>query len=321
MLVTVIVPVYQVEEYLDRCIQSILDQTYKKLEILLIDDGSKDRSGIICDTYAEKDARIRVFHKMNGGLSDARNYGIDRAKGEYLAFVDSDDYIAEDFIETLLESAVRNESELVICRYAEVHGEELPVCHDACERIVSQEEAFEHICSNNDQHILYTVSWNKLYRRTLFDNVRYPRGKIHEDEGTTYKLLAQAQTIILVDKIMYGYFMSPNSIMRREFHQGRLDILHFQIEKIRFLKDRDQKELEMKARKQFGETLIYHYYCTRRFLKNSEEIQKELLYLFQTECLKRKDNFLLWVQMNFCFFYYCTDVYYFLFSLWRKIRD
>lgn len=321
MLVTVIVPVYQVEQYLDRCIQSIQNQTYKNIEIFLIDDGSRDKSGMICDEYARKDPRIQVFHKTNGGLSDARNYGIERANGDYLVFVDSDDYISKDFIETMLESAIRNQSELVMCRFAQVTGEEFSDCQKIQERIVSVEEAFWHICNNSKQHILYTVAWNKLYKRKLFESVRYPIGRIHEDEGTTYKILAQVETVVVIDKEMYGYYMSPNSIMRSRYNKRRLDILYFQVEKIHFLKENNQIGLEMSARRQFGETLIYHYYCTRKFLKHSESILEKLLYGFEEECFKSKECFPKWVKLNFSFFYYCTNLYYYLFSLYRKIRD
>ncbi len=320
-LVTVIVPVYQAENYLERCIQSIQNQTYRNLEILLIDDGSTDASGKICDNYEKEDIRIQVFHKKNGGLSEARNYGIERAKGEYLAFVDSDDYVAEDFIETLLESAIRNQSELVMCQFVQVHGEKLPAGQKGEERVVSVMEAWTHLCSNSKQHILYTVAWNKLYQRNLFDTVRYPVGKIHEDEGTTYRILDQVKELVVIEKKMYGYYMSPNSITRSPYQQRRQDILDFQIEKIHFLKNKKQPELETKARRQFGEMLIYHYYCTRRFLEHSEEMQLELLRTFQQECLEWKESFPNRVKINFSFFYYCTDVYYVMFSILRKIRD
>lgn len=321
ILVTIIIPIYQAEEYVERCIQSVRNQTYKNLEILLIDDGSEDKSADICDRFAMLDSRITVFHKKNGGLSDARNYGIDRANGEYLAFIDADDYVTEDFIETLLDCCIRNKSDLAVCDYCQVKGEEIPRSLKNSEREVTLEEALNEVCANSKGHIMYTVAWNKLYQKNLFETIRYPVGKTHEDEAVIYKIYEKAQKIMVMDKKMYGYYMSPNGIMRRKYNKSRLDFLEIQKEKIYYFRDKNQKTYEIKSRQQFGESLIFHYYCVRKFWKNSKEQQKKMVREFEKECLRYNKNFSRFVRMNFLFFYHCTDVYYMLYFLLRKIRD
>lgn len=320
ILVSVIVPVYQVEDYVGRCIESIQKQTYKNIEILLIDDGSKDKSGAICDSYAESDSRIQVYHKENGGLSDARNYGIDRAVGGYLSFIDSDDYVTEDFIETLLNCCQKNRADIAVCGFQKVSENEIKPSKDVVQRIVTREEVFRQICINNQDHVLYTVAWNKLYKKSLFDFIRYPVGKLHEDEATTYKLFAESKKIVVTNKEMYGYYMSPKSIMRSSFNIRRLDILDIQRDRIRFFHNRNMDDFEVNARIQFGETIIYNYYNIRKFLSESKTLQKKLTTLFKEECFQHKKRYPLFVRIHFTIFYYWTDVYYMFFSIYQKMK-
>ena len=183
--ITIVVPVYKVEKYLRRCIESILQQTYKNIEIILVDDGSPDNCGKICDEYKEKDNRIIVIHKENGGLSDARNAGIDIATGKYIAFIDSDDYVANNFISSLYDVCIKNECEIAQCKFKRVTEDYKEEQKEISETtILDGKSAIKEIYGQNDVYTI--VAWNKLYLKNLFNDIRYTVGKIHEDESTTY---------------------------------------------------------------------------------------------------------------------------------------
>lgn len=211
-LISVIVPVYNVEKFLPRCVDSILAQTYSNLEILLVDDGSKDASGTICDEYAAKDTRIRAIHKENGGLSSARNAGIDAAKGEYLAFVDSDDWIEPDSYAHMLGMLKKYDAKLACAGRYDVDGKTEEKTVGLCpkkEECIPAEEMVGRIFlwDNCD-----SSACDKLYHRSLFDTFRYPEGKVCEDVPTTYKIVLQAEHVVMCDKPIYNYYHRPGSI-------------------------------------------------------------------------------------------------------------
>lgn len=223
--VTVVVPVYNVSNYLGKCIDSIINQTYKKLEIILVDDGSTDNSGAICDDFASKDKRIKVIHKENGGLSDARNFGIDIATGEYIVFVDSDDYIALDMIEFLYNSLESNEADISTCLYQNFYdGEDVLESDDNISYVCSNTEALEKMLYQQD---CTTSAWGKLYKTSLFDGIRYPKGKICEDLDTTYLLFSKANKIVINTAKKYFYLQRETSIINSEFNPKRMDALKF----------------------------------------------------------------------------------------------
>lgn len=212
VLLSVIVPVYRVEEYLPRCVDSILAQTVSDLELILVDDGSPDRCGAICDEYAARDPRVRVIHKENGGLSSARNAGIDIARGQWLGFVDSDDWIKPDCYEKLLDCARRRKVKLVCAGRWDVSegtGETKPgLCPEKEETISGTEMArriftWEHLDS---------AAWDKLYRAELFDDIRYPLGKVSEDVPVTYRLALKAGEAALCPERVYCYYHRQGSI-------------------------------------------------------------------------------------------------------------
>ncbi len=222
--VSVIVPVYNVADCLERCLDSVLGQTLRNIEVLLVDDGSTDESGAMCDRCAERDSRVRVFHKENGGLSDARNYGIERAKGDYLLFVDSDDYITPDAAEYLLSLITKHGVKLSASAntiiqpsgrvepYGEFDGDEKLTSKDAMTRILYDEG-------------LTVSAWAKLYHKSLFETVRYPVGKAFEDAGTTYSLIMQCDCIALGGKSTYYYVRRADSIVTSGFKESKLDML------------------------------------------------------------------------------------------------
>ena len=215
-MISVIVPVYNVEKYLNKCVESILRQSFCDFELILVDDGSPDQCGALCDEWAKADQRVQVIHKPNGGLSDARNAGIDRARGDWLCFVDSDDWIAEDMLETLHSLARENDAEMACCNFVQLGEDGVQVKELAQVRsgVCTQDDYWaQSFCANIKMY--YNVVWNKLYKRSLFDRVRFPVGLINEDAYIMYDLVSQCGKIAITDKIGYYYLIRSNSIMRR----------------------------------------------------------------------------------------------------------
>ena len=223
-LISVIVPVYKVEDYLERCIDSILRQTYNSLEIILVDDGSPDRCGEICDEYAKKDSRIRVIHKENGGLSDARNVALDICKGEYISFIDSDDYISDDYFEYLYKLIIEEEADISVCGVNKFSEDNEP------KNVVNNEEVI--ILNKIDgyramyyQRLFDHSAWAKLYKSSLFKGIRYPKGRLYEDAFTTYKVLDNSKKIVIGNKKNYYYLIRESSIMNMKFNIRNMDAI------------------------------------------------------------------------------------------------
>ncbi len=225
MKISVIVPIYNVEKYLKKCLDSILEQTFKEYELILVDDGSTDASGFIADDYATKDDRIIIIHKTNGGLSDARNYGLDKATGEYLAFIDSDDWVEKTYLEALYSLVMNYEADIAICDYKRNNGDEIISQPDNIEiNVETGTEAIGNLYT--ERYGEYVVAWNKLYRREIFENLRYPVGMIHEDEAIFGDIFIRASKVVRTDYVLYNYRVNnDNSIMSLGYSKKRLDIL------------------------------------------------------------------------------------------------
>lgn len=256
-LISVVVPVYQVEQYLKRCVDSILAQTYENLEILLVDDGSTDSSPAICDAYEKKDARVRVIHQENQGLSGARNTGIAAAKGAYISLVDSDDFLAPDFIQVLYHMCVEQQAELSQCRYTVVHGDTLPkeTGVGQVQRFTGREMMMQMYTGGE---AYFTVAWNKLYRRDLFTDIRYPMGRIHEDEATTYRIYDRVQKAAVTTAPLYGYYVRAGSITK-SFRTSRLDWLTALQERLSFYEEKGYEELLFPTWKHYADGVIHLY--------------------------------------------------------------
>mgnify|MGYP002546680899 CR=1 FL=1 len=238
-LISVIVPVYKVEKYLDECVESIVNQTYRNLEIILVDDGSPDNCPQICDDWAKKDERIRVIHKENGGLSSARNAGLDVCKGEYIAFVDSDDFIHRDYVFKMAEKAFSMNVELVICDYARVDAESHIVKENANlnvhieKELLSQKDLYDELC-------IYNPWWsisagNKLYKRNLFKNLCFLNGKLCEDAFFIHHLYEKVENACYIKCPLYYYRYTPNSIMMRPYNEAQLDEVEAVCDRLHFL--------------------------------------------------------------------------------------
>ncbi len=250
-LVSIIVPIYNVEKRLKICLDSILSQTYKNIEIILVDDGSTDSCGSICDEYAKKDTRIKVIHRENGGLSRARNSGIDAAVGEYLAFIDSDDYVAEDYIEFMLKNLLDTGADISTCGALFVHpsGKLERQWADDSLYVIDNKEALRRMCYNEG---FFVTAWDKLYKKELFDSVRYNEGKVFEDTGTTYKVVDKAEKIVFCCIPKYYYIISEDnsSITKCKFNEKKLDYVEMADEMAAYIKEKYPELTAAAERKQ-----------------------------------------------------------------------
>lgn len=277
-LISVIVPIYNVEPYLKRCVGSLLAQTYRNLEIILVDDGSPDGCPAICDDYARNHQNIRVIHQDNAGLSGARNSGINAARGEYLAFVDSDDYVAADFITSLYGLLEHTDCAIAQCRFQYVRGEAFfgDREQDAPDRIYEGKELMAQLYGPEEEATYFVVAWNKLYRRDLFDHIRYPLGRIHEDEATTYKLFDAGQKLIFSRRKLYGYFLGNTGSITAAFSRKRLQWMTANEERIEFFQKHGYAALLPSAYRKLCDACITFYYrCTPK-VAESGQLKREL---------------------------------------------
>jgi len=273
--ISIIVPIYNVEEYLEKCIKSILNQSFKEFELILVDDGSPDKCGEICDNYLNLDNRVKVIHKENGGLSSARNAGLKIANGEYVAFVDSDDWIEDIMYEKLYNIIQKNNADIAQCKYLKAFDENIQSTLDnnVNIEIIRNFDALNNLY--NERYIETVVTWNKLYKRSLFNGIEFPNGKINEDEFTTHKLLYKANKIILYDKEMYYYRQTPNSIMNNKFNLKRFDLLEALKERLYFFKNINDKALYRKTLKRYIWVLKEYYFKSEKQF-NDKKILKKL---------------------------------------------
>ena len=270
-LISIIVPIYNVEAYLERCLDSLVGQTYSNIEIILVDDGSTDHCPEICDIWERKDPRIKVIHKENGGLSDARNVGIKKVSGDYIIFVDSDDWLHRDMIKILADIRMETNADIVECQAKKVteyvkddsiNFKEINI------RQFSSREALEALI---DENILKQTVWNKLYKKDVIDCIQFEYGKYHEDEFWTYQVLARAEKIIFVDIELYYYFQRNDSIMGQAFSLNRLDAIEGRYRRLEFLKRYyNEKEFEVKKNLFF---LILYYGQQALMKKEKKEIK------------------------------------------------
>lgn len=241
-LITIIVPVYNTEKYLPKCIESILAQTYTNFELILVDDGSPDRCPEICDEYAEKDTRIKVLHKENDGLSSSRNCGLDIASGEYIGFVDSDDYIEPEMYEKMLHTITASNVDLCICRcIAESPAgdfiSESPA--DSEDRVFTRENMLDFLV--HKRLAKYIFPTNKLYRKKLFDHNRYKIGKINEDEAIIHHIFGSSDGTVFTNEILYHYVVRNESIIHSRVSVKNLDMVDALIDRAEYFLD-DQKK-------------------------------------------------------------------------------
>ncbi len=248
-LISVVIPVYKVEAYLDRCVESVIGQSYRNLEIILVDDGSPDRCGEMCDAWAQKDARIRVLHQVNAGLGAARNRGTEAATGDYVSYVDSDDYLSPDAIELLLRLLREQNADIACGGCCSVAREEQAVFDRSGEervRVFTGEEA----CMTLQGWELYmpmVTAWGKLFPRALLLEEPFTEGRLHEDESTTFRLYFRCRHVALSSRAVYAYYQNPDSIMHSRSERSQRDTLLAYSEQIRFFRSKGKEALARAA--------------------------------------------------------------------------
>lgn len=286
-LISVIVPIYKVEDYLDRCIKSIVEQTYSNLEIILVDDGSPDQCPKLCDEWATKDQRIKVIHKKNGGLSDARNAGMKVMTGDYISYIDSDDWIAKDMYERMLEYIKKEQADICECDFVRTSRKVKNTSKKQDEQIISldKEKALQAVVEEKIQPVV----WNKLYRKEIVNTLCFEVGKYNEDEFFTYKAIEKADKIVKISYVGYYYFFREDSIINEAYTIRRLDGLDARYERMKYLKK--YPKIYGIAKRQLVFNCMYHYQKGLQFLSGKElkELKKKVKRIYYDIPIVKED--------------------------------
>ena len=271
--ISIVVPIYNVEKYLRKCIESILKQTYYNLEIILVDDGSTDSSGEICDEYKNKDSRIIVIHQKNKGMSSARNSGIKCATGKYIGFIDSDDYIEKDMYEILLKNIIDYSADIAICGFAFVENNKVvPKEFTGDINVLDRQTALEELIKDRK---IQSYVWNKLYKREIWNNITFKSGVAFEDLDIMYKLFKKAKKIAIVDSLKYFYVQRSNSIMHIHNSKYILDRINVVIGRYNDFKTETNKRLQFVNKYAFAVNMIMIY--RKIILENYEDVYDEFM--------------------------------------------
>lgn len=273
-LISIIVPIYNVEEYLPKCVESILNQTYKNLEVILVDDGSPDNCLKICDEYAKMDNRIKVVHQENKGVAAARNTGLDIAKGELIGFIDPDDFIHERMYEILYSNMNREKADIAVCGIEHVSEPTEPVSPlkigDEDVFCKTSIEAMEKLYQpNHELGIFWVHPVNKLYRREIFNNIRYPVGRVHEDNFLIHYILNNAKIISYTTVRLYHYCVRENSITHQKYSIQSLDVLEAYRDRMEFFQKQGYVNLYTNSTVAYLDALIKHYYFAEKYLNKN----------------------------------------------------
>jgi len=318
---SIIVPVYNVEQYLRKCVDSILNQTFKEFELILVDDGSTDGSSRICDDYKEKNDRICVLHKENGGLSDARNYGIDHSNGEYIAFVDSDDWIDNDMYESMMKPIIDYDADIVVCghRVVTVDGQiEETVVFDKPILLTGVEATIEIL---KDER-MPSFAWNKLYKKSLFKDIRFPKGMIYEDLAVVYRYFDMAKRVYVLNKVYYNYLRRPGSLCLSQTNEKAVKRIHDNAqafyERYVFAKNnmRYESVLPICAQKCMTQLRNFIHYCAKyRFLYGAHDLQHAFEMYSKMDVRDTQTNSFR-ISIERCLFRISRKFYYFLLRLY-----
>lgn len=281
-LISVIIPVYNIEKYLGRCLESVVNQTYRDLEILLIEDGSTDGTLDICKSYAARDSRVRIIDNPGKSVGSARNLGVQASQGTYILMVDSDDYIRQDMIEVLYNGLVDTAADMAVGDF--IRGTEMQYTFPSGVQkteVITPGEALHRIYENDHNKLRYVVPWIKLYKKKLFEQVSYPDDKIFEDIYATHHLYDQCHSIVVIDAVMAYYFQRPDSIMNHTFHLKKLDYLGAMEDRIAFFQEKKMEDLAQVAYDELLDSLVWEYSRVRDLLHDTQA-QKGILELFRT---------------------------------------
>lgn len=308
-LVSIIVPVYNIEKYIERCIQSLIAQSYPYIEIILVNDGSKDESAQICEKYQRIDKRVILYNKENGGLSDARNYGINVSKGNYTIFVDGDDYVSLNYVEKLVKAIFEKNADVAICSFKVVGDDGQVLSHailNETGEVITGKELLSLVLTSSGYK--YVVAWNKIYKKSLFDNIRFDKGKLYEDEFINFRLFFSCNRVAVEREELYYYIqrqgsitvsnMTPKKIsMKREFHTNRME----------FYKSKNEEALYKRSVQMYCNWLVetfrkYYNVMTEEQKKTmkieSRNYSKEIFFSKYSSSGERVQNLLMYVNVR-----------------------
>lgn len=281
-LVSIVVPVYNVQQYLQRCLKSLTEQTYRNIEIILVDDGSGDTSGEICDFWASRDERIRVFHKENGGLSDARNYGLRRVSGEYVCFVDSDDWCDIRYVEVMLKTLLETDSDIVECDYLCTDNHECASSGSKTDydyEVFADKDCFHRFLTN----VFFVSVCNKIYRKKIIEKEPFQLGVYHEDESWTYKIFSKARRVCRMQYTGYYYFQRQGSIVHTKPSHKRLnDAFQAGRERVAFIELHYPEYASIGYSKMMYTCMYLFHEAERGDFSQKDALQKELISYFHT---------------------------------------
>lgn len=298
-MVSVIVPIYKVEKYLPYCIESIINQTYENLEIILVDDGSPDGCPRICDEYAKKDKRIKVIHKKNGGLSSARNAGLDIFTGEYVVFIDSDDMMINNAIELMIKELINNKSDLVMTDYYYLKSLDENPNIDNSNYIVENFEGNDIFdLLYNKKYPMIMLAWAKLYKKDLFKNIRFPEGKIHEDDFIIHRVLDKTKKFTHMSSLLFLNSLRPESITASKFTPKRFDAIDAKLDRVNYTRE-IKPEYYQATISQLLKTIIINYTFARMSKIKKQEIDKILIVFNEYYKKLEKKNVVIFMFKHF----------------------
>lgn len=317
-LVSIIVPIYNTAEYLCKCIDSLIAQTYKNIEIILVDDGSTDNSYKICQSYLSRDIRIHLFQQDNQGLSAARNMGIKQLSDEsiYLTFVDSDDYVDRNYIEEMVKLSIQYDADIVSCKYISFDEQA-----DYIEKLNLKEKVFINNGLTkfeglfNKQKVDTVISCCKLFRNNIFKEIRYPIGKLHEDEYVIHDILNVANKIVYTNLPYYYYFQRANSITQSTFNIKRLDIIEALTNRINFFNLYKEKNYIKAVYSDFFKRLPYFYYETKKIDQNRAS---EIMAMYQNMLKENQKKINGISRIRYSLFAYLPQAYYYILKILRR---
>ena len=272
-VISVIVPVYKVEKFLDRCINSIIQQTFTNLEIILVDDGSPDRSGEICDEWKMKDKRIRVIHKENGGLSDARNKGLDVATGDYVAFIDSDDWIDPDMFQLLYDATQKYQADIAECSWRCIYSDRIEEETDNTGEYIVGDNVFA-LHGEIQWKYFKPIACNKIYDKKIFENIRFPVGKLHEDEFTTHLAFYNARKLVYIDVSKYNYDRTREESITASFREKNLDVIDALQSRLDFFYEKGIVELQTEMENMYFCVLLDRLYKCYLYGIKTDRVRK-----------------------------------------------
>lgn len=309
-LISVVVPIYNVEGYLERCVESIINQTYKNLEIILVDDGSPDKCPEMCDEFARQDSRIKVVHKKNGGLSDARNAGMAVASGEYISFIDSDDYVSPDFYETLYNVMISEKGDIAECSVVKFYEDD-KFDEYTDDLKVSNYDTVDGLSALIAENPFHQHVWNKLYKSDLVLDVQFAVGKLNEDEFWTYQIFGRAGKVTKVNKTMYYYFQRNSSIMGEGYNLRRLDALEAKSERQKYIEE-NYSELSSISKMDSYLSCIFAGQSVLKFMNGADKKKAwDIVRLYAQKCVPDKADIKgsdKWVKLSRVSFWLCCKI-------------